>query len=183
MPKRPTKKKTKPASKSTGWTPEQIAGALEARDKFSQATPGAVLDALYPEGMKIGNRAVIPLTIASYTFLERIGNPITDPATAKDKMDNLRLMELCFVLTRSVAESREIWAEGTEAWEDAVFAFGENLPLEATQELGFKIGAIIKQATATVINSRPPGNQEAASKKKLASAPQQEMGSAGSSRS
>jgi len=151
-----------PATKKTvrGYSAEQAAAAKQAGEQFAGRTPEEILDALFPDGMKIGGQPVIPLSVASYTFLEKLRNPITK----KDglaKMKNEQLMELCFVLTHPVSECRELHSGGADAWRDAYWQFGENLAFADMQEIGFKIGAVVAQAMATVMPTQPKKKADA----------------------
>lgn len=167
MPKRPAKSARKDSAKGVqrprGYTQEQIDAAIAARDEQAGRTPPCILEALYPDGARIGGCAVVPLTIASYALLEKLGNPVTEPK-GLEAMTNDQLMELCYVLTRPVRECREVLADGPEAWEEAYLEFGETLPMEQVVEIGRTIGAVIAQATATFIPTQ-------AKKKATASVP------------
>lgn len=156
MPARPKKKTVQ--KKTASWSDAQIAAAVAAKEKFSNQTPGAVLDALFPDGVEIAGRKVIPLSIASYTFLEKLGNPITEEG-GLTSMDNFRLMELCLVLTHPIIELLDIRAEGDDSWEVACYEIGSKVPMEDLQALGFKIGTLVAQATSTVVPTTRDGKK------------------------
>lgn len=149
-----------------GYTPEQIEAAVAARNDAAGRTAPCVLDALFPDGARIAGVRVIPLSVASYTLLEKLGNPIIEPG-GLTKMSNDHVMELCFVLTRSVSECREVLAGGKDAWEDAYTAFGETIPFEGMAEVGKVVGAVVGKASSTFVPTQPKKKAtEKSSKKK-----------------
>lgn len=160
---RPAKKKTvrnKAAPKPQGHSEAQAAAGREAMEHFSGRTPQPVLEALFPAGAKIGSKNVIPLTISSYTLLERLGNPITEP-NGLEKVDNIQLLELCYILTHPLAdiinkaEELDAYSKDRELWENMLLIYGADLPLETLQQIGHVVGAVIMQATQTMVATQP----------------------------
>jgi hypothetical protein len=166
MPKkktaRPAKSKRSARGEKTtvrGYSEDQQAAATAAREAFAARTPQAVLDTLFTKGAKIGGRKVIPLSIASHCFLEQLGNPSMQ-AGGIDKMTNQQLMELCVVLTYPLSELVElvdemIVGENRREWEKWVMLQCECIPLESMYEIGQIIGAVILQASQTMVATAP----------------------------
>lgn len=102
--------------------------------------------------LEIGGRPVAPFNLASYTFLQRLGNPITEPSDkpVSERLSNFQFMELCFVITHPLAESRKLHRQGANAWEAAVYDFCEVIPLETLADVGYKVGLLIAQAAAVI---------------------------------
>lgn len=161
MPKKLTARPAKKKAKKTvsGHSSQQRKAAAEARAAFATRTPQAVLDTLFPKGATIGGRKVIPLSIASHCFLEQLGNPSVQPGGV-EKMNNQQLMELCVVLTHPLTELVElvdemIVGENRREWEKYCMLQCEGIPFESLIEVGQVIGAVILQASQTMVATEP----------------------------
>lgn len=157
--KRAKKQPVPPRKQRAGYSDAQLAAAEQVRQDFANRSPQPVLETLFPEGAEIGGRKVIPLSLSSYTFLERLENPITEPG-GLEKMENIQLIELCYVLTRPMRELNEsfeeLWTqEDRSAWENMLLIYGAEIPAESLQMVGFVVGTVVAQATQTMVATKP----------------------------
>lgn len=96
----------------------------------------------------------MPLTMAHYVILEKIGSPFID----KNNGDFADLpvedyLNVAFVITHSASESRELLAKGDEAFKDAIFEFSEGIDIADMKEVGIAIGITFAQAASTVLKT------------------------------
>ena len=107
------------------------AEAMKKSQELEHRNPQIAIDALLPANATIGGKPTLPLTLAHYVILEKINSPLVSgkPLDWKD-VDNLDLMKMCYVVTHKASDCRDILAEGSEAFESAVFEFCENIPLQ-----------------------------------------------------
>lgn len=158
--------KTKAKKTVRGYSAEQAAAAQEAAARSAQTTPPEILDALFPDGTHIGGHRVHPLSVSAYVFLQKRKNPICEEGGLA-KMSNEQLLELCFVITHPLSECSEILAEGgEEAWEEAYMTFGDKIPFHHMEDVGYKVGAVVHQAMATVMPTQPAKKKAAAKSSK-----------------
>ena len=171
----PKKKPARPAKKATIKARERksphlprpsqpAADAPAPAPAIQPGTPKPVLETLFPKGASIGGRKVIPLTIASHCFLEELGNPAMQPGGC-DALSNRQLMELCFVLTHPLAElveMRDEWIQGDDRsqWNRQIMLACDSIPLEDMTRVGQVIGAVIVQATQTIVPTQPKKKAE-----------------------
>jgi len=158
MAKKTTPRKTakRTAGKGRSRPAEDAAATIAA---FAHSTPKPVLDTLFPKGAKIGGKKVFPLTLSSHCFLSELGNPAMEPGGIA-KMSNEHLMEMCFVLTNPLHELVElkddlIDGDDRRKWDRHILLECNEIPLEEIVSIGEVIGAVITQATQTMVPTAP----------------------------
>jgi len=158
MAKKTTPRKTakRTAGKGRSRPAEDAAATIAA---FAHSTPKPVLDTLFPKGAKIGGKKVLPLTIASHCYLEALGNPAMEPGGIS-KISNQQLMELCFVLTHPLTElvalsDELIDGDDRTRWERHILLHCDGIPFEEMHHIGQVVGAVIMQATQTMVATAP----------------------------
>lgn len=157
---RPTSKRTaKSRARTSSEVPTSAEAEAAAMEQFTRSTPRPVLETLFPKGAKIGGKKVHPLTLASHCFLSDLGNPAMEPGGLTD-ISNYALMELCVVLThplRELVDLRDELVVGDDdsEWRKWVLLECDEIPLEEIFHIGRVVGAVINQATQTMVPTQP----------------------------
>lgn len=141
--------------KSKKWSDAQIKAAVDKREELKGKNPEQVIQALFPDGMKIGGEKALPLTLAHYVLLEKINSPFIKGGEIDfSDIPNTDLMNLCYIVTHSAAKTRDLISEGQEAFDAAVFDFCEKIALSELKDVGVVIAGLLYQATSTIIETR-----------------------------
>lgn len=155
-----------------GFTPEERERVTRAA-RDTGGNPSEVVRAFAGDGgVDCCGLRLRPVTLATYMLFERLGNPLVDPEG--DDPDAYRIAEAVYVLSRPVADSRELLRGGERAWEDAVWALAESIPAADLRHLGEAIGAHFAAAFETLQGGDGPAPGDGAGEggeKKTASAP------------
>lgn len=131
------------------------AEAMKKSQELEHRNPQIAIDALLPANATIGGKPTLPLTLAHYVILEKINSPLVSGKSLDWKdVDNLDLMKMCYVVTHKASDCRDILAEGSEAFESAVFEFCENIPLSQMYAVGQALGGLLAAATAPAVSAQ-----------------------------
>lgn len=128
--------------------------AIKKSQELEHRNPQIALDAILPENTKIGGKPTLPLTLAHYVILERINSPLVSGKQIDWKdVNNLDLMKMCYVVTHKASDCRDILAEGSEAFESAVFEFCETIALSEMYAVGQALAGLLISATAPAVSA------------------------------
>jgi len=139
---------------------------------MSSRNPQKIVDAICPVGtqpkgcaLKLGE-----FTAGTVLLLQQIEHPILDDkqkrkTKVKGKsvsipMSDVQIMQLVFLLARTVEESFDLLAAGRSAFDRAVYAFAGTLPIGALPELGAKVAEAFARAVSTVLPGADSGEKK-----------------------
>lgn len=132
----------------------QLDAMAKKANELEGRNPPTVVNAFLQKKYKIAGLDTMPLTMAHYVILEKIGSPFID----KNNGDFADLpvedyLNVAFVITHSASESRELLAKGDEAFKNAIFEFSEGIDIADMKEVGIAIGITFAQAASTVLKT------------------------------
>lgn len=154
MPARPQKKhrRAKPAvtpNPAAFFTQAEVDAARNAaQGDGANRTPAVVRDAFFPPHLKIARFPLQPFTLATYMLLEQVGCRIV---TDREKAANFDAAQAGYALTRPIEEVIAKVAEGTEAFNAAVWGFAAQVPAGEMETFAAVIGRQLAAGFATVI--------------------------------
>ena len=133
---------------------KNFSAAIAKQEELENKNPQIALDAILPSGLKIGGIAVSPLTLAHYVILEKIKSPLVEKDSVDwEKVSNVDLMKMCYVVTHKPAETRELLVAGQDEFEKEVFEFCSEIHLSKLSEVGQTLGRLMAEAMAPIVSA------------------------------
>ena len=127
--------------------------AKRAKKRSAGGTPKAVLDAFFPETIRVGELALQPMTMAHALCLERLESPVLDRIQESTLEDAAKAV---YVLT--LPSDQAMAAVADRAAFDARFAeFCARIPIAEVKGVAEKLVQQLQAAFATFIPSSPDG--------------------------
>jgi len=119
-----------------------------------QNNPQAVVDAIYPDPILIGNIELRPLTMGTLIFLQKINHPILKVLDKPDQANQIEItlgdvMNLVFAMSHLPSECNRLRCQGT--FDAAVLDFADTIEPAEIRTMGEKIQAHFRKQFETSI--------------------------------
>jgi len=143
-----------------GYSAQQIADGARARDKASQSTPRAVVDAFFPDRVLAGDLPLQPVTMSVIIALQKVGSGLLKTETVEElAMEDIA--KALYIFTSPIAAVRQQISCGTFA--DAVDDLADQIPANLLPPIGKLLNAHLTEAFATAIPHGPKDRSDASS--------------------
>jgi hypothetical protein len=145
------------ARKPQGFSPEQVSAAVAARDKSTESTPRAVVNAFVPDQVMAGTLVLQPVTMSTILLLQKISSTVLK----SDDADTFNLRDIAsalFILTQPAPHVRML-IQSAEL-DSAVDALMDTVPAAVLPQLGALINAHIETAFSTAVPMGPKGGAD-----------------------
>lgn len=147
-----------PAKPGPGYSPQEVAAAVAARDASTKGNPGVVLGAFCEEEIQVSTLRIYPMTMGVFLFLEKRKNPIACPGTGNPT--TLQMSEALFALSRTPAQVKQLRSMTAEQIEAAVWDLASTVPLDQLASASDAIGNRVETMLSTVIGGQPEAKKK-----------------------
>ncbi len=138
-----------------GFSPEQIAALTATKHSQGSRTPRAVVDAIFPTTITVGDLKLRSLSLGEFILMEKIESPLLEVEQMEDGEITLeQFAAAVFILATPFAEVEALICDrGRVDFDRAVRHFATKCPGAEVIALGRKVKTTIAEAFATVVQT------------------------------